>query len=115
MIQKLNKREVTLDDVGDAPVPKVRRTATRSKPIESNVYNKRVEPLTRLLDGREICVVNGTDELEKEQIEEKLQQHSANIVQNPRNTTFCVIVGNDKTVRNIVTPARAPDLRDYCA
>lgn len=63
--------------------------------------DKRVVPLTRLLDGKEICVINGTDELSKEQIEEILQQHSAKIVQNPINTTFCVIVGNNRTVRNI--------------
>lgn len=99
MIQKLTKREATLDDVNEAKVPKVRKTATRSKPFEYNVYDKK-ELLTRLLDGKEICVVNGTDDLEKEQIEEVLRQHSATIVQNPRNTTFCVIVGNDRTVRN---------------
>lgn len=97
MIQKLTKREATLRDV-DAPVPKSQKTISRNKPIEYNVYKERIVPLTRLLDGKEICVINGTDELAKEQIEEILQQHSARIVQNPMNTTFCVIVGNDRTV-----------------
>lgn len=55
--------------------------------------------LTRLLDGKEICVINGTDELSKEQIEEKVLEHSAKLVQNPMSTTFCVIVGNHKTVK----------------
>ncbi|KAM0731149.1 DNA ligase 4 [Formica fusca] len=99
MIQKLTKREATLRDVDEAPVPKLQKTISRNKPIEYNVYKERIVPLTRLLDGKEICVINGTDELAKEQIEEILQQHSARIVQNPMNTTFCVIVGNDRTIR----------------
>jgi len=49
----------------------------------------------RLL-GKEICVINGVDKFSKEQIEEILQ-HSTNIIQNPTNTTFCVIVGNNKS------------------
>jgi len=101
MIQKLTKREATLHDIDRVPVSKLQKIASRRKSIEHNVYNKHVVPLTRLLDGKEICVINGTDELSKEQIEEILQQHSARIVQNPINTTFCVIVGNNRTVRNI--------------
>lgn len=99
MIQKLTKREATLYDID--PASKLQKTANRSKSIECNMYNKRVVPFTRLLDGKEICVVNGVDELPKEQIEEMLQQHSAKIVKNPMNTTFCVIVGNNRTVGNI--------------
>ncbi|XP_029169652.1 DNA ligase 4 [Nylanderia fulva] len=98
MIQKLTKREATLSDVDDAPILKLQRTVSRNKLIE-HVFPERIVPLTRLLDGKEICVINGTDELAKEQIEETLQQHSARIVQNPMNTTFCVIVGNNRTIR----------------
>lgn len=98
MIQKLTKREATLHDVDEAPVPKLQKILSRNKPIEPNVYKERIVPLTRLLDEKEICVINGTDELAKEEIEKILQQHSARIVQNPMNTTFCVIVGNDRTV-----------------
>ncbi|XP_012061870.1 PREDICTED: DNA ligase 4 [Atta cephalotes] len=99
MIQKLTKREATLHDLDRVPVSKLQKIASRRKSIEHNVYNKHIVPLTRLLDGKEICVINGTDELSKEQIEEILQQHSARIVQNPINTTFCVIVGNNRTIR----------------
>lgn len=98
MIQKLTKREATLHD-DQVPVFKLQKTASRSKSIERNMYKKRVVPLTRLLDRKEICVINGTDELRKEEIEEILQQHNAKIVQNPMNTTFCVIVGNNRTIR----------------
>lgn len=98
MIQKLTKREATLHDIDEAPVAKLQKTISRHKPIEYNVYNEQIVSLTRLLDGKEICVINGTDELAKEQIEKILQQHSARIVQNPMNTTFCVIVGNNRTV-----------------
>lgn len=99
MIQKLTKREATLDDVDETPVPKLQKTISRNKLIELYKYNDRIELLTRLLDGKEICVINGTDELTKEEIEKTLQQHRARIVQNPMNTTFCVIVGNDRTIR----------------
>ncbi|XP_071560840.1 DNA ligase 4-like isoform X2 [Temnothorax nylanderi] len=100
MIQKLTKREATLYDIDQVPVSKLQKTRqSRSKSIEHDMYNKRVVPITRLLDRKEICVINGTDELPKEQIEEILQQHSAKIVQNPMNTTFCVIVGNNRTIR----------------
>lgn len=98
MIQKLTKREATLHDIGQVPVSKLQKITNRNKLIEHGMYNKRLIPLTRLLDRKEICVINGTDELPKGQIEEVLQQHSAKIVQNPMNTTFCVIVGNDRTV-----------------
>ncbi|XP_018312220.1 DNA ligase 4 [Mycetomoellerius zeteki] len=99
IIQKLTKQEATLHDIDQVPVSKLQKIASRSKSIEHNMCDKRVVPLTRLLDGKEICVINGTDELSKEQIEEILQQHSAKIVQNPINTTFCVIVGNNRTIR----------------
>lgn len=105
MIQKLTKREATLSDIDEAPVAKVRRRGTRqaaATATERDAYNERVMPLTRLLDGKEICVINGADEtnddLTKERIERTLRQHSAKIVQNPMSSTFCVIVGNDKTV-----------------
>ncbi|KAL0100095.1 hypothetical protein PUN28_019510 [Cardiocondyla obscurior] len=95
-IQKLTKREASLHDIDQVPVSKLQKTTSRSKEIEPDVYNKRVRQ-TRLLDGKEVCVINGTDELPKKQIEEILQQHSAKIVQNPMNTTFCLIVGNNRT------------------
>lgn len=98
MIQKLTKREATLNDVDQVSVSKLQKTTNQSKSIKREVYNKRIVPLTRLLDSKEICVINGTDKLPKEEIEKILQQHSAKIVQNPMNTTFCVIVGNNRTV-----------------
>ncbi|XP_039307186.1 DNA ligase 4 isoform X4 [Solenopsis invicta] len=99
MIQKLTKREATLHDIDQVPASKLQKTANSSKLIARNIYNEQIIPLTRILDGKEICVINGTDKLPKERIEEILQQHCAKIVQNPMNTTFCVIVGNNKTMR----------------
>lgn len=97
VIQKLTKRKITSDDIDEMPTSKLRKPVNRNATFERT---KRVTPLTRLLDGKEICVINGTDELTKERVEETLRQHSAKIVQNSMNTTFCVIVGNSKTVRN---------------
>lgn len=122
MIQKLTKREaVLLRDVDETPVPKLSKLATRTdRPIEYNacIHNANKRIVTRLLDGKEICVINGTNELLKEQIEEKLLQHSAKIVQNPMNTTFCVIVGNKRTVNVLLlwcrTFSKTWSLRNAC-
>ena len=60
---------------------------------------------TRLLHGKEFCVLNGEENLSKEDgltkanIETLLYTHSATVVQNPGPKTFAVIVGNADTVR----------------
>lgn len=103
-IQKLTKREVDHDDdMKDVPETKVRRTVKqRSTKLEensgANTFNDPPIYLTRLFDGKEICVINGDDELPKKRIEEILLQHRAKIVQNPLKGTYCIIVGNVKTV-----------------
>lgn len=64
------------------------------KIIGIKAYNNQPQPISRLLDGKEICVINGDDEFSKENIEHVLLQHRAKIVQNPKKETFCVIAGN---------------------
>ncbi|XP_054011340.1 DNA ligase 4 isoform X2 [Hylaeus anthracinus] len=104
-IQKLTKREVDRNDIGEAPEIKVRKTKQtltkcEEKSPRSNIMdNKPLVHLTRLFDGKEICVINGDDELSKEHIEEILLQHSAKVVQNPLKENYCIIVGNVKTVK----------------
>lgn len=71
--------------------------------MKPNIYDNPPVHLTRLFDDKEICVINGVDELPKEQIEEILVQHRANVVQNPLKENYCIIVGNVKTVNVLFT------------
>ncbi|XP_076284249.1 DNA ligase 4 isoform X2 [Lasioglossum baleicum] len=104
-VQKLTKRDVDHDDIEEHIEVKVRRTSKQrlrtydNKPTMINIYESTPVCLTRLFDGKEICVINGDDELAKERIEEILVQHRAKVVQNPLNENYCVIVGNVKTAR----------------
>lgn len=54
---------------------------------------------SRLLEDKEICVINGTEDYPKENIQEILESHCAIIVEYPTSTTYCTIVGNTTTVR----------------
>ncbi|XP_043255246.1 DNA ligase 4 isoform X1 [Colletes gigas] len=106
-IQKLTKRDVDCNDT-EAPKSKVRRTKQCSslfeeKSSKSNILNDSPIYLTRLFDGKEICVINGDNELSKTDIEEILLQHRAKVVKNPLKENYCVIVGN-------VKPARAKNI-----
>ncbi|KOC59775.1 DNA ligase 4 [Habropoda laboriosa] len=104
-IQKLTKREVNYEDIENAPKVKIRKTTKphllkfEETPTTSNTFNNSPIHLTRLFDGKEICVINGDDKLPKEQIEEILLQHKAKVVQTPSKENYCVIVGNIKTAR----------------
>ncbi|KAK2580191.1 hypothetical protein KPH14_012455 [Odynerus spinipes] len=98
-IHKLTKRQATSNDIMTPAVktPKISKS-TLSKFEEgcckTRELNTKVVPITRLLEGKEICVINGDDELSKEKIEDTLLLHRAKIVQNPSKETYCVIVGN---------------------
>ncbi|XP_043485981.1 DNA ligase 4-like isoform X2 [Polistes fuscatus] len=107
VIHKLTKRQATMNDIEATtePVIKPRKMPkTNLSLFEEDLYqdkqlNRNVVPITRLLDGKEICVINGNDEISKEEIKEQLLLHMAEIVENPREETYCVIVGNDKKAK----------------
>lgn len=44
-----------------------------------------------VITGREVCVVTGCGELTKQQLELVVAEHGGTIVQNPGETTFCVV------------------------
>nr|XP_033321134.1 DNA ligase 4 isoform X2 [Megalopta genalis] len=104
-VQKLTKRDADHDDIEDTSEAKMRKTTKPRSlrfdniPPRHNIYENPPVYLTRLLDGKEICVINGDIEFPKERIEEILWQHRAKIVQNPLNETYCIIVGKAKTAR----------------
>ncbi|XP_003701870.1 DNA ligase 4 isoform X1 [Megachile rotundata] len=105
-IQKLTKREVDHEDTEESPKVKVRKS-TQYLPQKLEAKFTKMETcedtstacLTRLFDDREICVINGNDELPKERIEKILSQHKAKVVQSPSKNNYCIIVGNAKTAR----------------
>ncbi|KOX77101.1 DNA ligase 4, partial [Melipona quadrifasciata] len=111
-IQKLTKREIDYEDIEE--VPKTAReicktakqkyakeclTKYKEKSMKPNIFDNPLVHLTRLFDDKEICVINGNNELSKEQIEKIFLQHKAKVVQNPLKENYCIIVGNAKTAR----------------
>lgn len=103
MIQKLTKRHATEDDINIViPEKKAKKSSARGGcKIDDTflgVNPNDVVRLTRLFNNKEICVINGDEELSKSDIERMLLQHMAKIVQNPRPDTFCVVVANPKPV-----------------
>lgn len=102
----MTKRETDYEDI-EVPKIKICKTAKQQKYVKqcstkykeiSNIFDNPSVHLTRLFDDKEICVINGNDELSKEQIEKILLQHKAKVVQNPLKENYCIIVGNVKTV-----------------
>lgn len=97
------------DDIGEASETKVRKTTNRRSPRseeklpKANIFDNPPLPLTRLFNDKEICVINGNDDLPKERIEKILLQHRAKVVQNPLKENYCIIVGNVKTVIILIT------------
>lgn len=100
----MTKRQVNYEDieVPETKISKTKKYYSRIKNeqtlIKPNIFVDPSIQLTRLFDDKEICVINGNDELPKERIEEILLQHGAKVVQNPLKENYCVIIGNVKTV-----------------
>ncbi|XP_043526731.1 DNA ligase 4 [Frieseomelitta varia] len=110
-VQKLTKRETDYEDIEEIPKTKICKTAKQQESVKQcstkykeilvkpNIFDNTPVHLTRLFEDKEICVINGNDELSKEQIENILLQHKAKVVQNPLKENYCIIVGNAKTAK----------------
>ena len=106
----MTKRGIDYEDIEEIPETKICKTAKqqnyvkqcstkyKEKSMKPNIFDNPPVHLTRLFDDKEICVINGNDELSKEQIEKILLQHKAKVVQNPLKENYCIVVGNAKTV-----------------
>ncbi|KAI4490315.1 hypothetical protein M0802_010692 [Mischocyttarus mexicanus] len=107
VIHKLTKRRATMNDIKTTTKPVVKPKKISKlilSKFDEDFYNDKqlntnIIPITRLLDGKEICVINGNDEISKEDIMEQLLLHSAKVVQNPSKETYCVIVGQDNKAK----------------
>lgn len=124
--RKVNYEDIDEDEVSETKISKTKKYYSRTKNeqtlIKPNIFVDPPIQLTRLFDNKEICVINGNDELPKERIEEILLQHRAKVVQNPLKENYCVIIGNVKTVNilfviyfNLIIIKRLlKDLRIFC-
>lgn len=107
-MQKLTKRAATVDDIQKATTRPAKSTRmaghNMSKIVDDfkKVSTFDLEILTRLFLGKEVCVVNGSASMTKQDIEKILVQHQATIVQTQRSETFCVIVGDETKVHSFV-------------
>ncbi|XP_016845791.1 DNA ligase 4 isoform X1 [Nasonia vitripennis] len=120
-VQKLTKRKAETSDITqvvaddeeeeeELDAPKIRKT--KSIPVvttrvSASVYgsfvkhndNDEVQRTSRLFEGKEICVINGDSEMDRQVIVKLLQQHSAKVVQNASKDTFCLLVGDPETLK----------------
>ena len=102
-VQKLTKNRLTTSNIKTVEPKKLpRQSVQSSKNVDDQFKGVRklgIIRLTRLLERKEFCVVNGDKELSRDDIEKILYEHAADVVQNPTKETFCVIIGNPETVR----------------
>jgi len=48
--------------------------------------------VSKMLEGKQFCVINGPRGFSKEETERKIAEHGGTFVQNPGPDTFCVLV-----------------------
>lgn len=101
-MQKLTKRHATIQDVENVKPKKIpKQSSLPSKKIDEQfrgVRSTEVIRISRCLMGKEICVLNGNEDMSKSEIEKLVLAHAATLIQNPGPKTFCVIVGNAEKV-----------------
>ncbi|XP_060566406.1 DNA ligase 4-like [Ruditapes philippinarum] len=51
-----------------------------------------VQQVSKLLEGKEICVINGPSSCPKQELEKKIVECGGSVVQNPGIGTYCVVV-----------------------
>lgn len=96
------------DETGE---PKKKRTRTIHRAVKPTVGAQfrgvdsgAVKKILEIFEGKEMCVMTGTDNLSKSSIEEKILEFGGSIVQNPGENTFCVVAEKMLIkVRNIVS------------
>ncbi|KAM8718835.1 hypothetical protein ACLKA7_001529 [Drosophila subpalustris] len=100
-IKKLNKRQVDLNDFTSKRKRQKLTSAERNR-IGLTAYEKRydVQPLendTRLFNGFSFCILSGTREHSKQQLQTLAAQNGGCIVQNPLpNDPKCICVSGDR-------------------
>ncbi|XP_054278931.1 LOW QUALITY PROTEIN: DNA ligase 4 [Macrosteles quadrilineatus] len=85
-----------------SPRARKRRAPRDERSIGTQFLNNQlhsVSSLSQMLNGLEICVLTGTPEMSKQQLELKVKESGGTVVLNPGKTTYCVIVGEENNIR----------------
>lgn len=98
---------------GDNNVPETRRTGTGPKsysvhPLYRDTDTSNVEQISSIFEGMEFCVMNGTKDHDKPELETLIVQHGGTKVQYPfAESTFCVLAATQTLkVRNLIESRR---------
>ncbi|CAH2223540.1 DNA ligase 4 [Pelobates cultripes] len=104
---KLASKHLNIDD---EPQSKKRKTATKIKKVIGIVSHLKAPDLTTvhkqstMFEDVEFCVMSGTDEHSKSDLETKIASCGGIVVQNPGQDTYCVIAGTiNVRVKNIIS------------
>ncbi|KAK2168896.1 hypothetical protein LSH36_13g04032 [Paralvinella palmiformis] len=63
-----------------------------------------VTKISEIFSGKEFCVINGTSTQSKSDLEKKIVEFGGSIIQNPRDSTFCVLANKISIkVKNIIS------------
>ncbi|XP_052777625.1 DNA ligase 4-like [Mya arenaria] len=81
----------------EEPVKKKRKVVSRAvRPTLGSQFRAAdtsdVKQVSKLLEGKELCVINGPSGLNKQQLETKIVECGGTVIQNPGAETYCVIV-----------------------
>ncbi|XP_069060350.1 DNA ligase 4 [Pleurodeles waltl] len=97
-------------DVDDEPHEKKRKTVPKPKKVIAILEHHKapdlssVSKISNMFEDVEFCVMTGTDEHSKADLESKIAECSGIVVQNPGQDTYCVIAGSENVrVRNIIS------------
>ncbi|KAM8975377.1 DNA ligase 4 [Pelodytes ibericus] len=97
-------------DIDEQPQEKKRKTAPKLRKIIGVVSHLQAPDLTNIhkqstmFEEVEFCVMSGTDEHSKTDLETKIASCGGIVVQNPGQDTYCVIAGSTNVrVKNIIS------------
>ncbi|KAM4794698.1 DNA ligase 4 [Rhinophrynus dorsalis] len=97
-------------DIDDPPQEKKRKAAPKVKKVIGVVSHLKAPDLTNLnkesaiFEEVEFCVMSGTDEYSKADLESKIATCGGIVVQNPGEDTYCVVAGSENVrVKNIIS------------
>uniref|UniRef100_H2ZIX8 DNA ligase 4 n=1 Tax=Ciona savignyi TaxID=51511 RepID=H2ZIX8_CIOSA len=103
---KLAARHASLSDQPSQPKRrklKLEPRATVSSNLISTDFTD-IEQLSTSFENKIFCVLSGSDQHPKQDLEKEIFKHGGKIVQNPTPETFCVVVKNihNVRVRNVI-------------
>uniref|UniRef100_A0A8C3SL56 DNA ligase n=1 Tax=Chelydra serpentina TaxID=8475 RepID=A0A8C3SL56_CHESE len=105
---KLASRHLDMGD--DEPQEKKRKTVPKVKKIIGIMDHfkapdlSNVNKISNIFEDVEFCVMTGTENHSKSELESKIAESGGNVVQNPGPDTYCIIAGIENVrVKNIIS------------